>query len=118
VTVILACTQLASILLTAFLTDTVGRRSMTVYGFLIAALAVGAVGILGLFDYQSKSLGSLLIFFACLCIFCNTGAGAIGYAYLAEIPSQRWRARTAGVGAAAGGVSRQPSAASTAHKLT
>jgi SP family general alpha glucoside:H+ symporter-like MFS transporter len=35
------------------------------------------------------------IFFACLATFSTTGASAIGYAYAAEIPMQRLRARTA-----------------------
>jgi hypothetical protein len=35
------------------------------------------------------------IFFACLATFSTTGASAIGYAYAAEIPSQRLRAQTA-----------------------
>lgn len=35
------------------------------------------------------------IFFACLATFSTTGASAIGYAYAAEIPTQRLRARTA-----------------------
>lgn len=56
VTVILACVQMISILMTAFLTDSIGRRPMTVYGFFLAALAVLAVGILGLFDYTSVCL--------------------------------------------------------------
>lgn len=36
------------------------------------------------------------MFFACLATFSTTGASAIGYAYAAEIPQQRLRARTAG----------------------
>ena len=36
-------------------------------------------------------------------MFFNTGAGALGYAYLAEVPAQKWRARTAGFGAAMAG---------------
>ncbi|KAL8292368.1 hypothetical protein RQP46_001834 [Phenoliferia psychrophenolica] len=100
VTVILACVQIASILLVSTFTD-VGRRAATVYGFGIASLSVLAIGIVGCFDYESKSLGSLLIFLACSTIFFNTASGAIGYAYLAEVPTQKWRARTAGFGAAA-----------------
>ena len=36
------------------------------------------------------------IFFACLATFSTTGASAIGYAYAAEVPQQRLRAKTAG----------------------
>lgn len=78
--------------------------------------AVLALGIVGFFDYRSPQLGALLIFFAAIAIFCElktarrcmeqvlisatTGASAIGYAYLAEIPQQQLRARTAGWGLA------------------
>ncbi|TYJ54173.1 hypothetical protein B9479_005184 [Cryptococcus floricola] len=40
------------------------------------------------------------IFFACLATFSTTGASAIGYAYAAEVPTQRLRAQTAGWGLA------------------
>ncbi|KAM0334423.1 hypothetical protein ACHAQA_001449 [Verticillium albo-atrum] len=53
-----------------------------------------ALGIIGCFDYTGKTLSSLLIFFACLATFSTTGASAIGYAYAAEMPQQRLRART------------------------
>lgn len=36
------------------------------------------------------------IFFACLATLSTTGASAIGYAYAAEVPQQRLRAKTAG----------------------
>ncbi|SGY51118.1 BQ5605_C001g00965 [Microbotryum silenes-dioicae] len=68
VTVVLACIQIASVILVSLYTA-----------------------------YTSAPLGSLLIFFAC-----SAASGAIGYVYLAEIPTQHWRARTAGFGAAVG----------------
>lgn len=40
------------------------------------------------------------IFFACMATFSTTGASAIGYAYLAEIPSQNLRAQAASNGLA------------------
>ncbi|ORY58349.1 sugar transporter [Leucosporidium creatinivorum] len=101
VTVILACVQIASIIAVSLYTDT-GRRQATVWGYAIAAVSVLAIGIIGTQNYTSSALGSLLIFFACSCIFFNTASGAIGYVYLAEIPTQRWRARTSGFGAAIG----------------
>lgn len=63
VTVILACVQVASIILVSIYTD-VGRRVPTVYGFGIASVSVLAIGIIGCFDYESKSLGSLLVSFS------------------------------------------------------
>jgi SP family general alpha glucoside:H+ symporter-like MFS transporter len=40
------------------------------------------------------------IFFACLAIFSTTGASAIGYVYVAEVPTQRLRAISASYGLA------------------
>jgi len=82
-------------LLTAALTDQIGRRPLTVYPYGVTTISVLCLGIIGCFDYTTKALGSLLIFFACLATFSTTGASAIGYAYAAEIPQQRLRARSA-----------------------
>lgn len=111
-------------LITVSLSDNIGRRPLTVYPYGITVLSVLSLGIIGCFDYSSKTLGSLLvsavlslhficrsegslpdqglsqIFFACLATFSTTGASAIGYAYAAEIPTQRLRAQTAGWGLA------------------
>lgn len=95
VTIILSCVQLLSMILTATLTDQFGRRPFTVYPYAVTVISVLCLGIVGCFDYTTKALGSLLIFFACLATFTTTGASAIGYAYAAEIPQQRLRARTA-----------------------
>ncbi|KAL3466115.1 general substrate transporter [Aspergillus heterothallicus] len=96
VTLILSCVQIISMIFTCALTDRVGRRPLTVYPYGVTVLSVLALGIVGCFDYTTPSLSSLLIFFACLATFSTTGASAIGYAYAAEIPSQRLRAQTAG----------------------
>ena len=50
----------SSDLLVSIYTDT-GRRAPTVFGFGIAAVSVLAIGIVGCFNYESSSLGSLLI---------------------------------------------------------
>ncbi|KAL4865321.1 hypothetical protein BDV12DRAFT_211105 [Aspergillus spectabilis] len=96
VTLILSCVQIISMLLTAVLTDRLGRRPLTVYPYAVTSLSVLCLGIVGCFDYTSAALSSLLIFFACVATFSTTGASAIGYAYAAEIPQQRLRAQTAG----------------------
>ncbi|PMD16021.1 general substrate transporter [Hyaloscypha hepaticicola] len=95
VTVILSCCQLLSMILTTTLTDAYGRRPLTVYPYAVTVVSVLCLGIIGCFDYTTKALGSLLIFFACLATFSTTGASAIGYAYSAEVAAQRLRARTA-----------------------
>ncbi|KAM0495780.1 hypothetical protein ACHAQF_005277 [Verticillium nonalfalfae] len=94
VTVILSSVQLLSMILTSTLTDQLGRRPLTVYPYAVTVLSVLSLGIIGCFDYTDKTLSSLLIFFACLATFSTTGASSIGYAYAAEMPQQRLRART------------------------
>ncbi|KAH6967855.1 general substrate transporter [Ilyonectria sp. MPI-CAGE-AT-0026] len=96
VTLILSSVQLLSMILTATLTDTLGRRPLTVYPYAVTVGSVLSLGIIGCFDYTQKATSALLIFFACLATFSTTGASAIGYAYTAELPQQRLRAQTAG----------------------
>ncbi|KAF8851310.1 MFS transporter [Acephala macrosclerotiorum] len=96
VTVILGCVQILSMIITSALTDHLGRRPLTVYPYAVTVLSVLSLGIVGCFDYSKKDTSSLLVFFACLATFSTTGASAIGYAYAAEIPTQRLRAQTAG----------------------
>jgi hypothetical protein len=45
---------------------------------------------------ENPTKHALQIFFACLATLSTTGASAIGYAYAAEVPQQRLRAKTAG----------------------
>ncbi|OAA64363.1 General substrate transporter [Niveomyces insectorum RCEF 264] len=95
VTIILSCVQIISMIVTATSTDRFGRRPLTVYPYAVTVVSVLSLGIVGCFDYTTKALSSLLIFFACLATFSTTGASAIGYAYAAEVPQQRLRAQTA-----------------------
>ncbi|CAG8897290.1 unnamed protein product [Penicillium nalgiovense] len=96
VTVILSCVQLISMMMTAVTTDKFGRRPLTIYPYAVTTVSLLCLGIIGCFDYTKPSTSSLLIFFACLATLSTTGASAIGYAYAAEIPQQRLRAKTAG----------------------
>lgn len=96
VTVILGCVQILSMIVTSTLTDRFGRRPLTVYPYAVTVISLLSLGIVGCFDYTKKDTSSLLVFFACLATFSTTGASAIGYAYAAEIPTQRLRAQTAG----------------------
>ncbi|CAG7996809.1 unnamed protein product [Penicillium salamii] len=96
VTVILSCVQLLSMILTATTTDKLGRRPLTIYPYAVTSVSLLCLGIIGCFNYTKPATSSLLIFFACLATLSTTGASAIGYAYAAEIPQQRLRAKTAG----------------------
>ncbi|KAH6898009.1 general substrate transporter [Thelonectria olida] len=95
VTLILSSVQLISMILTSTLTDSLGRRPLTVYPYAVTVVSVLCLGIIGCFDYTAKATSSLLILFACLATFSTTGASSIGYAYAAELPQQRVRAQTA-----------------------
>lgn len=94
VIVLLAAMQLLSMAITCPLADRVGRRPLTVYPYAVTVLAVLGMGITGCFDLTSRAPAALLIFFACVAGLTTTGASALGYAYAAEIPAQRLRART------------------------
>ena len=101
VTVILACVQLMSMLCTMCVVDTWGRRPLAVYGYMITVVADFGMGGVGFYDVKGNStLGSLLVFFACLATFATTSSSATGYAYLSEIPKQDFRAISAGWGLA------------------
>ncbi|KAI2611825.1 general substrate transporter [Hypoxylon sp. NC1633] len=97
VTIILAVCQLAGVLSSSLVTDKLGRRWLVLGLFGAGTLAVLGIGILGSFDYQSEQLGSVLVFFACVSNFGVIGGAGIAYSYVAEIPNQRLRARTAAV---------------------
>lgn len=92
---ILAACSLAGVMATSLMSDKFGRRWLTLSLFGAAAIAVLAIGILGSFDYESPELAGLLVFWAALSNFGVIGGAGIAYSYIAEIPNQRLRARTA-----------------------
>ncbi|UKZ82540.1 hypothetical protein TrVFT333_010329 [Trichoderma virens FT-333] len=97
VTVILAVCQLVGVLSTSLLSDGFGRRWLTLGLFGSGAVSILAIGILGSFNYQSRELGNVLVFWACVSNFGVIGGASIAYSYIAEIPTQRLRARTASI---------------------
>ena len=48
-------------LLTATLTDQLGRRPLTVYPYALTVVSVLCLGIIGCFDYSAKATSSLLV---------------------------------------------------------
>lgn len=50
-----------SLLLTATMTDSFGRRPLTVYPYGVTVLSVLALGIIGCFNYTAKATSSLLV---------------------------------------------------------
>ena len=101
ITVILSCVQIISMIITMFLVDIWGRRPLVVYGYFLTVLADLGMGATGLYPISSGSpAAGLLVFFACIATLSTTSASAVGYAYLAEIPKQDYRAQSAGWGLA------------------
>lgn len=97
VTIILAVCQLIGVLFSSLISDKVGRRWLTLGLFGAGTVAIWGIGILGSFDYESQKLGSVLVFFACLSDFGVIGGAGVAYTYVAEIPNQRLRQRTASI---------------------
>ncbi|KAH8743739.1 general substrate transporter [Diaporthe sp. PMI_573] len=97
VTVILAVCQLVGVLSTSLFSDGFGRRWLTLGLFGSGAIAILAIGILGSFNYENEQLGDVLVFWACVSNFGVIGGASIAYSYIAEIPNQRLRARTASI---------------------
>lgn len=100
VTVILGCCSLASVVCDALLVDKIGRRRMTLIGFGGACFGVSLMAIIGCFNYESKQLGAVLVFAGVSANFFNTFQSSTSYAYLTEMPEQRFRARATGWGLA------------------
>lgn len=61
VTVILGCVQIMSMIVTSTLTDSVGRRPLTVYPYGVTVASVLSLGIVGCFDYKKQATSSLLV---------------------------------------------------------
>lgn len=61
VTVILACVQLISMIVTSTTTDRFGRRPLTVYPYAVTVCSLLSLGIVGCFDYKKPTLSSLLV---------------------------------------------------------
>jgi SP family general alpha glucoside:H+ symporter-like MFS transporter len=61
VTLILSSVQLISMILTSTLTDSLGRRPLTVYPYAVTVVSVLCLGIIGCFDYTAKATSSLLV---------------------------------------------------------
>ncbi|KAF2012730.1 MFS general substrate transporter [Aaosphaeria arxii CBS 175.79] len=91
--------NIAAVVVTMYLADTTGRRSLACIGTTICWLMNVAVGILSVVP-KNKATNNLVVVFA---VFWNIGLmanGATGWAYIGEISSQRLRPYTAGFAAA------------------
>lgn len=96
VTVILGCVGLAAVILDALLVDNIGRRRLTLIRFTGACFGVTLIAIIGCLDYTNARLGSGLVFDGVIASFFNTFQSSTSYAYLTEMPEQRFKARATG----------------------
>ena len=115
VTIILGVCSLAAVICDACLVDIIGRRRMTLVGFTGACFGVTLMAIIGCLHYESPSLGKVLVsslpvsmtketreptrgvqsqvFAGVAANFFNTFQSSTSYAYLTEMPEQRFKAR-------------------------
>lgn len=101
VTVIIKTCGLAAVVFDAVLVDRLGRRLMTFLGFGGACFGVTLMAIVGCFNYEGSSqLGAVLVFAGVSANFFNTIQSSTSYAYLTEMPEERFRARATGWGLA------------------
>lgn len=99
-TVILGVVALGAVFIDALLVDRIGRRKMTLIGFTGACSGVTLMAIVGCLDYETPELGAVLVFAGVIANFFNSFQSSTSYAYLTEMPEQRFKARATGWGLA------------------
>ncbi|WWD22218.1 hypothetical protein CI109_106709 [Kwoniella shandongensis] len=99
-TVIQYSTQIVAVALDASLVDFLGRRRMTMIGFTGVCCGMLMVATIGCFNYSTPELGAALVFAGVTANFFNNFQTSTAYAYLNEMPEQRFRARGSGWGLA------------------
>jgi SP family general alpha glucoside:H+ symporter-like MFS transporter len=100
VTVIVKAVGLVAVAFDAALVDRLGRRIMTLIGFGGACCGVTLMAIVGCLNYETPQLGAVLVFAGVSANFFNTIQSSTSYAYLTEMPEERFRARATGWGLA------------------
>jgi SP family general alpha glucoside:H+ symporter-like MFS transporter len=100
VTVIIKSCGLVAVAFDAALVDKLGRRVMTLIGFGGACFGVTLMAIVGCLNYETPQLGAVLVFAGVSANFFNTIQSSTSYAYLTEMPEERFRARATGWGLA------------------
>ena len=98
VTVITGTTGLAAVVFDGLCIDVLGRRWMTIIGFSGACVGVFIIAVTSLFNYTQPSLGAVLVFGGVVANFFNTFQSSTSYAYITEMPEERFKARAAGWG--------------------
>lgn len=101
VTLILAIAGIVAVVFDALLVDKIGRRPMTLIGFGGACVGIIIIAVTSFFPYDGNaSLGAVLVFGGVMASFFNTFQSSTSYAYLTEMPEQRFKARACGWGLA------------------
>ena len=79
-------------------TDRFGRRMIVFVSSILCTVTLAIVGIIGQFK-MTDSLQGFAIFVCCVWSFFSSALGALGWAFVGEIASQKLRARPAGLAA-------------------
>ncbi|KAL1959385.1 hypothetical protein VTO42DRAFT_2188 [Malbranchea cinnamomea] len=100
ITTILTVISMVTAIFLMLFTDKFGRRLVVLVSTIVCTIAMLIVGILGEVTVTAP-LKKFLIFVACVWSFFSVALGALGWAFVGEIASQKLRARTAGLAAGA-----------------
>ncbi|WVQ99092.1 hypothetical protein IAU59_006224 [Kwoniella sp. CBS 9459] len=104
-TIITSCLGIASVIFCTFTIDKIGRYWLINSALTLCWISLPLIGGLSLIKDPGQSIGGALIFLACLWTFCNQMNYTCSWGMMAEVPSARLRAKTAGFAAACSSVS-------------
>ncbi|WVR05517.1 hypothetical protein IAU60_002535 [Kwoniella sp. DSM 27419] len=99
-TIITNCVGLAAVVLSTVTVDKLGRYWLLNIALLLCWISLLLVGGLSLIKDPSQAVGGALIFLGCLWSFANNINYTVSWGMMAEVPSARLRAKTAGFAAA------------------
>jgi len=99
-TIITSCVGLAAVIIALLTVDKVGRYWYLNGGMTTCWLSLIVIGGLSLVKDPGAGVGGALVFLACLWTFANNVNYTVGWSMMAEVPSARLRAKTAGFAAA------------------
>ncbi|KAK1488814.1 sugar transporter [Colletotrichum abscissum] len=97
--VITSSINIATIIVTIFTADWLGRRWIACGGITLCWVSCAVIGIIGVIK-QVRASTYVFVLFACFWNIGMTASGAAGWGFIGEISSQRLRPHTAGFGAA------------------
>lgn len=100
---LLALAALLIVVISAFITDKTGRRTLFLTYITVTWCMGWIIGGMGLIKNPTHATNSLVLFFSLIWRMSSTAIGTLHWSYAAETANSRLRAKTAGI-ASAGGV--------------